>query len=125
MLHAHRLLENRISTSMFGTQVGVVDDALLQMIPTAWQVLLGLMLADTARLDMLVTVPVFVVDAFGAVFDTNWFAACATPGVMVGTETLLTVDTVSTVPEAHRLTACIAGFPVGVANEVTAVVAFR
>jgi hypothetical protein len=110
---------------MFGTQVCVVDDALLQVIFTAWLVLVGLVSADTARRDMLVTVPVFVVDAFGAVFDTNWFAAGTTPRVVVGTETLLTVDTVRTVPEAHRLTACIAGFPVGVANEVTAVVAFR
>ncbi|MFD1600486.1 hypothetical protein [Halobellus rarus] len=82
---------------MFGTQVRLVNDALLQMILTAWLVTVGLVLADTARGDVLVAVPVLVIDAFGAICGTDWAITGATTEVVIGTETLLTVDTVCAV----------------------------
>lgn len=82
---------------MFGTEVRFVNNAALQMILTPWLVNIGLVLADTARRDVLVAMPVLVVDAFGAVCCTDCAVTGTTKGVMIGTETFVAADAVCTI----------------------------
>jgi len=69
----------------------------LQVVLAPGLLVVGLVLTDTAGADVLVAVPVLVVDALSAVCRADCVVTGATAGVMVCTETLGTVDTVRTV----------------------------
>jgi hypothetical protein len=66
----------------------------LQVVLAPGLLVVGLVLTDTAGIDVLVTVPVLVVNALSAVCRADCVVTGATAGVMVGTETLVAVDTV-------------------------------
>ncbi|MDB2262285.1 hypothetical protein PM035_16225 [Halorubrum ezzemoulense] len=63
---------------MFGTQVRLVDNALLKMILAPGLVVVSLVVADTTGGDVLVTVPVLVVDADSTIYCTDGTVTAAT-----------------------------------------------
>jgi len=69
----------------------------LQVVLAPGLLVVGLVLTDTAGADVLVAVSVLVVDALSTVCRADCVVTGATTGVVVCTETLVTVDTVRTV----------------------------
>jgi hypothetical protein len=74
----HGFLKHRIGVSVFGTQVRLVDNALLKVILAPGLVVVSLVVADTAGGDVLVTVPVLVVDADSTICCTDGTVTAAT-----------------------------------------------
>jgi hypothetical protein len=97
VLFAHCRVQNRVHVSVFGTQVRFVDNTRLQVILATGLLVVNLDLTDTTGTNVLVTVPVVIVNALSTVCRADWFVTGATPGVMICTETLATADTVRTV----------------------------
>jgi len=90
---------------VFGAEVRFVNDTRLQVILAPGLLLVCLILTDTAGSNVLVTVPVLIVDALSTVRTADCVVTGATTGVMIRTETLITVDTVRTVRATHCFTA--------------------